>query len=239
MLRPVVSLLVLVLFVQAATADVFSGVPEISDGDTVLFGGVRVRLLGMDAPEDDQVCLNANGSTYACGVAAREAMVAEFGGKAWRCLQDGMDERYHRPLVHCSVGDVDVDRWMVLRGWALGDPRFQHPYDREQGEARAAMRGLWSGAFHAPWDWRHHTCATTIYGALAVPVDAREKLCPRTDAPPSPACAIKGNLASRNGCIYHRPGDASYFKLDMRKPGRRWFCSEAEAESAGCRRAHR
>jgi hypothetical protein len=45
------------LLAQAAD---FSGVPRIVDGDTLAIGSTKVRLEGIDAPETDQVCLNAN-----------------------------------------------------------------------------------------------------------------------------------------------------------------------------------
>lgn len=101
------------------------------------------------------------------------------------------------------------------------------------------MAGLWVGSFHAPVGLGHHTCETPILGAFATPIDARERLCPATETVPDPACVIKGNLRSKGGCIYHMADNSSYYRLAMSKPGRRWFCTVAEAEAAGCRRAKR
>jgi hypothetical protein len=39
--------------------------------------------------------------------------------------------------------------------------------------------------------------------------------------------------------IYHMPGGLSYAKVNMEAPGKRWFCSEAEAQAAGWRPAKR
>ena len=52
-------------------------------------------------------------------------------------------------------------------------------------------------------------------------------------------CVIKGNV-SRNGRIFHRPGDASYAatRIDPAR-GERWFCSAADARDAGWRPARR
>jgi endonuclease YncB( thermonuclease family) len=36
-----------------------TGVPRIVDGDTLAIGSDKVSLQGIDAPETDQVCLNA------------------------------------------------------------------------------------------------------------------------------------------------------------------------------------
>ena len=35
------------------------GVPRIVDGDTLAIDSTKVRLEGIDAPETDQICLNA------------------------------------------------------------------------------------------------------------------------------------------------------------------------------------
>jgi hypothetical protein len=43
------------------------------------------------------------------------------------------------------------------------------------------------------------------------------------------------NRVSQNSeCIYHLLGDRWYGKMKM-DSGKRWFCSVAEAEAAGCR----
>ncbi len=53
-------------------------------------------------------------------------------------------------------------------------------------------------------------------------------------------CRIKGNISRKGERIYHMPGGEWYdrTKIDPAK-GERWFCSEAEAEAAGWRKALR
>ena len=49
---------------------------------------------------------------------------------------------------------------------------------------------------------------------------------------------IKGNVNRKGERIYHLPGQHNYSKTNMTKGlGERWFCSEAEAEAAGWRKA--
>ena len=52
----------------------FTGVPtRIADGDTLtLPGGTRIRFFGIDAPESDQTCKDAQGATWACGVCSAD-----------------------------------------------------------------------------------------------------------------------------------------------------------------------
>ena len=53
-------------------------------------------------------------------------------------------------------------------------------------------------------------------------------------------CTIKGNLSSSGERIYHVPGTQHYerTKINTMK-GERWFCTEAEAFSAGWWKAKR
>jgi phosphatidylserine/phosphatidylglycerophosphate/cardiolipin synthase-like enzyme len=64
--------------------------------------------------------------------------------------------------------------------------------------------------------------------------------------PPDLACPIKGNVSGKGERIYHKPGDRDYDRVVMKDcdhhtcaQGKRWFCSDAEAEAAGWRHAER
>ncbi|MGN6142414.1 MAG: sunset domain-containing protein [Mesorhizobium sp.] len=54
-------------------------------------------------------------------------------------------------------------------------------------------------------------------------------------------CDIKGNISINTGArIYHVPGQKFYDETVISpRYGERWFCSEAEARSAGWRKARR
>lgn len=56
-----------------------------------------------------------------------------------------------------------------------------------------------------------------------------------------PSCDIKGNVSINTGeRIYHVPGQEFYSETVINaRYGERWFCSEAEAQAAGWRRARR
>jgi hypothetical protein len=129
---------------------------------------------------------------------------------------------------------------MVRSGWALSFVRYSHEYDPDESAARVAKAGLWSGAFIAPWDWRSRTKNTVILGAVSVPKDAQMILLSPASAADAPTsdCVIKGNMTRNGECIYHMPGGRFYstVKMDPSK-GKRWFCTEAEAQVAGCRRS--
>ncbi|MGZ3306569.1 MAG: thermonuclease family protein [Asticcacaulis sp.] len=55
-------LFLLTVLVNAANAKELVGIPTITDGDTVVIGETKIRLLDMDAPETDQFCLDKEGN---------------------------------------------------------------------------------------------------------------------------------------------------------------------------------
>ena len=133
-----------------------------------------------------------------------------------------------------------MSRWLVRNGWALAFRRYSTAFIQDEDYARERKAGLWAGAFIAPWDWRHRNGHTVVLGALAVPRDAQRKLLAPANVaePPNPHCVIKANMKRNGECIYHVPGGQFYDRLRMDRPSaRRWFCTPADAEAAGCRRS--
>ena len=221
-------------------ADELSGMARVIDGDTIALGQQHIRLEGIDAPETDQVCLDAEGKPWTCGVAARDSLSSHIAGRIVSCAARGED-RYRRMLAICSAGGEDLNAFMVREGLALDYVKYSRDYTSEEDTAREQRRGMWAGAFIAPWDWRHRDRDTVILGALSVPVTAQaELLAPASPATaPSPACIIKGNVNRQGEPIYHMPGQIAYAKIRMGAPKKRWFCSEDEALAAGWRPARR
>ncbi len=224
---------------MAASAARISGAAMVSDGDTVTIRGARIRLHGIDAPETDQVCLSGTGKTYACGIAARDALIRLIEGRSLNCTGNEVDV-YERRLMTCFVGKTNINAAMASDGWALAFRRYSNIYVDQEHEARRRQSGLWSGAFIAPWDWRNRDQQTEILGALTVPLDAQKKLIPQPfkSASPNTGCQIKGNISSKGVRIYHMPGQKHYDKTRISEgKGERWFCTEREAQASGWRRA--
>jgi endonuclease YncB( thermonuclease family) len=92
-----------------------SGVPRVVDGDTLVIGARKVRLEGIDAPETDQVCLNAKGIRWTCGIDARDQLAIHIGGREISCISNGMDV-YRRTLGVCSLTGEDLNAWLVREG---------------------------------------------------------------------------------------------------------------------------
>jgi endonuclease YncB( thermonuclease family) len=61
-----------------ALANDLSGVPRIIDGDTLAIGSIKIRLVGIDAPEKHQTCKDAGGQKYDCGIVSAAALRAHI-----------------------------------------------------------------------------------------------------------------------------------------------------------------
>lgn len=239
-MKLIATLSLTLLAFQTQAAEIISGVPRVVDGDTITIGTTKIRLESIDAPESDQLCLDANGRRWACGIEARDRLATNIGNRSIECTPSGLDA-YGRTLAVCTAGGEDLNAWMVREGWALAFVRYSSRYVPDEATAREARRGIWSGAFIAPWDWRHRNQKTVVLGAIAVPINAQAELLAPASAmqAPSPNCIIKGNINRKGERIYFRPGQLDYGRIDMTKPGKRWFCSEGEAQAAGWRPAAR
>ncbi|MBI3435571.1 MAG: thermonuclease family protein [Proteobacteria bacterium] len=130
------------------------GVAHVTDGDSLVIDGTRIRIWGIDAPEYDQICGDTSGRDYRCGQAATRALLGRLRGASVTCHARERD-RYDRIVAQCMLGKEDIGRWMVGEGWAIAYPNAaQHAYAADQEVARRARRGLWQGKFEEPARWR-------------------------------------------------------------------------------------
>jgi endonuclease YncB( thermonuclease family) len=123
------------------------------DGDTLWHGKKRIHLLGIDAPELSQVCLDAAGKPWPCGKYARDFIRRLIASGDVSCIVEGRD-RYDNDLGVCFVGGIDLGRDLVKHGYAVVD-KLAPRYLAEEREARMAKRHLWAGQFVDPTVYRH------------------------------------------------------------------------------------
>ena len=72
------------------------------------------------------------------------------------------------------VGTTDINRTMVAMGYAVAYRRYSSDYVSAEDSAKVNKRGLWSGKFQMPSDYRH---------AGDAPVPVRSKSEPKRAAP--------------------------------------------------------
>jgi endonuclease YncB( thermonuclease family) len=131
-----------------------AGIASVIDGDTIEIHGRRIRLWGIDAPEESQLC-RLNGKTWRCGQQSALALSSYIGLRTVSCEQRDID-RYGRAVAVCSIGQTrDLSEWLIRSGWALDYSRYSRgAYSDAQREAERTRRGMWQGQFDKPWEWR-------------------------------------------------------------------------------------
>lgn len=136
----------------AGTACVESGDTLYLDGHRAhgrCHGGEPVVLYGIDAPEIEQICSH-KGQPWPCGRRSASALLQMTLRHTVVCQGNSRD-RQNRLIAICHADGVELNRAMVEIGLAVSAGTR---YARQEGEARAAHRGMWMGTFDRPADWR-------------------------------------------------------------------------------------
>ena len=74
------SLIILLVLSSKLFANEISGVPSITDGDTIKIFNKRIRFHGIDTPEKKQICTK-DFKEYSCGEDATIALIKKIDGK--------------------------------------------------------------------------------------------------------------------------------------------------------------
>ena len=130
---------------------------RVVDGDTIHIGQNKIRLVGIDTPEILQTCRTHEGQEWQCGVFARDTLKTLLAvNKTINCHITGRD-RYQRLLGKCYAGknNIDVQQKLVREGWAVAF--YTNDYKADERQARRASRGLWSGEFERPDQFRKNS----------------------------------------------------------------------------------
>lgn len=144
----VLGILAILRFLPQPDPLTVSGSARILDGDSLIVDGIEIRLDGVDAPEGAQTCERA-GQTWPCGREATINLRNLLRGRIVTC--EGRERDAHgRLLATCKVRGAEINRWLVEQGWAVS----YGGYSAAERTAREARRGVWSGKFTHPRDWR-------------------------------------------------------------------------------------
>lgn len=201
---------------------------RVVDGDTIeIEGGEKVRYIGIDTPET----VDPRKTVQCFGIEASKKNKELVEGKMVRLEKDITDrDKYNRLLRYIYVGDTFINLELVKQGFAYSysyppDIKYQDQFVKAQQEAREASMGLWNACSADP---RVNPSATPQVSSPA----------PATQNNSSGSCTIKGNISTSGEKIYHLPGCGSYAKTQIDEShGEKWFCTEAEAQAAGWRKA--
>ena len=147
------SFIILLILSSKLLANEISGVPHITDGDTIKIVNKRIRFHGIDTPEKKQICVKKS-KEYNCGKKSTAALIKKINGRKVVCkVQDKLD-RYKRYIGVCFTEEINLNKWMVRNGYAVAYIRYSRDYLEDENYAKKNKLGLWSGSFIHPEKWR-------------------------------------------------------------------------------------
>ena len=155
-------ILVNILFIfNISFATELSGVAKVIDGDTIKINGIKIRLFGIDAPEENQICkknwLSINFFTftknYSCGKVSTTKLKKFISNKKVKCIGNQLD-KYNRLIAICYLENKDINMWLVRNGLAVSYKKYSTKYSYQEKMAQKEKIGLWQGKFDMPWEWR-------------------------------------------------------------------------------------
>jgi endonuclease YncB( thermonuclease family) len=143
------------------------------DGETLFINGIEVQLIGIDAMEPDQTCLDRSGADYSCGRAATRALEELVAAGPIVCLPLFAVSK-SRIVASCNLmpdGTVppkgpnefvaanhehSLSGRMVRDGHALVVGIGKQYLEQDQVAAQHERVGIWQGSFEPPWTYRSH-----------------------------------------------------------------------------------
>lgn len=198
---------------------------RVIDGDTIeIENDVTIRLMGIDAPERDE-CFFAEATAFveSALVEGHVRLRKDITGSD---IYDRLLRYVYVPANVPSDSDEFLNYELVRKGFARADVRAPDTQYRDllnTAEIEARNDGL-GGWAECDWLEEYHAERPTVVGDIE---------------PPSAQCVIKGNISEKSyGKNYFIPGCPNYnvIKISPEK-GEQYFCSEAEAQSAGFTRS--
>ena len=130
-----------------------TGKPHIIDGDTIKILNIKIRLHGIDSPEINQNCKDADGTLWRCGKDAKQALIDLVYSQVVTCIGSKRD-RYKRLIAKCYVNNQNIESFMAKNGWAIAYRKYSLDYVGEEKIAKNKKVGIWGGEFIDPSTWR-------------------------------------------------------------------------------------
>ena len=113
------------------------GQATVIDGDTIRIDNIKIRLLGIDAPDKGK---DPQSVFY---VPAQEVLANFIGQKKITCRPTG-DKSYDRIVAICFLGKIDLSAHMVEQGYAVDWYNYSKgAYADEMMIAKQKKLGIW------------------------------------------------------------------------------------------------
>ena len=142
----------LVLNTSVQSQKLIKGKAKVIDGDTIHIGNNKIRLHGIDAPEQKQTCI-FEGNEWNCGQDATFFLSNLINKKSVSCRVNDIDQ-YKRLVAVCFIDNININQIMVIFGWAIAYRYYSKDFIKEEQIAKKNKIGIWRGTFEEPYIYR-------------------------------------------------------------------------------------
>jgi endonuclease YncB( thermonuclease family) len=140
-LRIILLAIALIFSFPSIKAAEISGIPVISDGDTLKIWTQAIRLEEIDAPDTAQTCTKNDGSVWKCGEASANYLQKITKGKEITC-KGSETNQYKRLLATCYMGDINLNQHLIDQGWAVAYIEYFATYLSDERNAQQQNKGI-------------------------------------------------------------------------------------------------
>jgi endonuclease YncB( thermonuclease family) len=125
--------------------------------DIISIGPQRIVLLGIDAPEANQKCMD-NSKIWDCAGSAFTVLDQTVKAGTTVCTLSGTPDPFGKRNGVCKTGDTDPADELVKQGLAFAYPHDAQSkmYTADESAAKKAGAGFWAQGITVdqPWVWR-------------------------------------------------------------------------------------
>ncbi|MEP2716637.1 thermonuclease family protein [Pseudophaeobacter sp.] len=126
---------------------------RIVEGDSLALGNLRIRLVGIEAPEMAQRCNALNGVPWECAAESEDRMRDILrSAEQVECFSNDRNS-YGDYVASCTADGEDVAARLVAEGLAWPDEERGY-YLPELAAAQAEGLGIWQAETPTPFEWR-------------------------------------------------------------------------------------
>ena len=141
-----------VLSASVQSQKLIQGKAKVIDGDTIHIGSNKIRLHGIDAPEQKQTC-NFEDNEWNCGQEATLFLTNLINKKLVSCGVNDIDQ-YKRLVAVCFIENVNINKFMIISGWAIAYRYYSKDFIKDEEIAKKNKVGIWRGTFEEPYIYR-------------------------------------------------------------------------------------
>ena len=128
------------------TNNLYASHVTVVDGDTIKLGDVKIRFIGIDAPEINQTCVASEGKV-ACGKISRDILITKVTNNKISCTDEGKDF-FGRVLGECFVNGESLSRYLVREGFAFAYRKYSDKFILDEEYAKSNRLGMWLSLIH-------------------------------------------------------------------------------------------